>query len=198
MKVKITRRQMVEIIRQTVKGTTAVSVDLDSDMDGKGKMRLTNNPFAGKGIVKRETLTGMIGYDYGSAVNRLAIKEGEEQREAKPHPWGDMDEQRLFRVNRKTGELYLSMMVRSVSVHGFFAPDGTEIDNAAIRQFIPEKTKSSTQADLDGEVSARDYKLANIMAIRAFGGEYELTNIPALEPVAQVKTAAALEPAPAA
>src|ERR1035437_6078804 len=107
MKVIVTRTDAIKLIRDTVKGTTIISVDLDSDMDGKGKMRLTGNPFAGKGIVKRETLTGIIGYDYGAAVNRIAAKEGAEDRQAKQHPWGDMDDQRLFRIHRGTGKAYL-------------------------------------------------------------------------------------------
>jgi hypothetical protein len=61
------------------------------------------------------------------------------------------------------------MQVKNVTVHGFFAPDGTEIPADEIRQFIPEKTKSSTQADLEGEVIARDYGMDNITKIKAFG-----------------------------
>ena len=174
MKLVITGSEAINIIRNTVKGTTIISVDLDSDMDGKGKMRVTNNPFAGLGIVKRETLTGIVGYDYGAAVNRVAAKEGAEDRQAKQHPWGDMDDQRLFRIHRKTGKHYLSMMVRGVTVHGFFRPDGSQVDETEIRMFIPEKTKSSTQADLEQEVIARDYNLDNIRAMRFAGSEWEL------------------------
>ena len=169
MKVSMTMAQVAALMRQNLKGTTAISVDLDSDMDGKGKMRLTGNHFAGMGIVKRETLTGIIGYDYGAAVNRLAAKEGADERDAKQHPWGDMDDMRLFRVHRKTGDLYLSMKVQNVVVHGFFTPDGTEVVAEDIRKYIPVKVKSSTQADLEGEVIARDYALRNIRAVRAFG-----------------------------
>ena len=108
MKIRMTIAQVVAAIYQNVKGTAIVSVDLDSDMDGKGKMRTTGNSYSGLGIVKRETLTGIIGYNYGKAVNRLAAKEGAEQREAKLHPWGDMDEHHLFRIHRTNGKRYLS------------------------------------------------------------------------------------------
>ena len=175
MKQYVSVSEAVRIVRENVKGTQAVTVDLDSPMDGKGKMRTTGNPFAGRGIVKRETLNGMIGYIYDNAINRLANKEGKEQRDAKRHPWGDMDEKHLFRIHRNNGKPYLSMMVKNTEVHGFFAPDGTQIDENEIRQFIPEKTKSSSQADLDGEVIARDYGMENITAIRAFGNEYIFT-----------------------
>lgn len=175
MKKYVSVAEVVNLIKENVKGTEAITVDLDSPMDGKGKMRTTGNPYAGLGIVKRETLNGMIGYIYANAINRIAAKEDKEHREAKQHPWGDMDEKHLFRLHRKTGKPYLSMMVRSVTVHGFFAPDGTQISEDQIRQFIPEKVKSSTQADLDGEVIARDYGMDNITCIRAFKDEYQIT-----------------------
>ena len=187
---KMTVAGFMEMMRANVRGTSAVTVDLDSDMDGKGKMRLTGNPYAGQGVVKRETLNGLVGYDYGAAVNRLADKEGKDERDAKPHPWGDMDASRLFRIHRKTGEPYLTMKVQSVVVHGFFMPDGTEVPAENIRPFIHAKFKSSTQADLDGEVIARDYKLANIRKIRAFGVEVEL--IPDIGEVEQQGTAQAV------
>lgn len=161
--------EMVGTLQALVKGATMVTVDLDSPMDGKGKMRTTGNPFAGRGIVKRETLNGTIGYIYANAVNRIADKEDKEQREAKRHPWGDMDVKHLFRIHRGNGKHYLSMQVKNVTVHGFFTPDGTEIPADEIRQFIPEKTKSSTQSDLEGEVIARDYGMENITKIKAFG-----------------------------
>lgn len=173
-KMKLTASQVVDVMRMNINGTAAVTVDLDSDMDGKGKMRTTGNPFAGLGIVKRETLNGIVGYDYSKAVNRVAAKEDKEARDSKPHPWGDMDAKRLFRIHRKTGEGYLTMKVQATTVHGFFKPDGTQVPKAEISVFIPEKTKSSTQQDLDAEVIARDYKLSNIQAIRGMGLEIEL------------------------
>ena len=172
MKQYVSVPEVMKAIRENVKGTSSVTVDLDSPMDGKGKMRTTNNPFVGMGIVKRETLNGMIGYIYVNAVNKIADKEGKEEREAKQHPWGDMDESRLFRIHRTNGKPYLSMKVENVEVHGFFKPDGTMVDENEIRKFIPEKTKSSSQADLNGEVIVRDYGMENITAIRAFKNEY--------------------------
>jgi hypothetical protein len=171
---QLTIEQAVSLLQQNVKGAEMVTVDLDSDMDGKGKMRKTGNRFIGMGIVKRETLNGVIGYIYARSIERLVIKEGKEAREVKIHPWGDMDEKHLFRIHRKTGKPYLSMKVENVTVHGFFAPDGTEIDKNEIRTFIPEKRKSSTQADLDGEVIPRDYSMENIRAIRMRGVEIQI------------------------
>jgi len=172
----VTTEETIQILREKVKGTTAITVELDSPMDGKGKMLKTGNPFVAKGIVKRKNLNGIIGYIYSNSVNRIASKEGKEERDAKLHPWGDMDEKHLFRIHRKTQKPYLSMKVENAHVFGFFAPDGTQIPDADIRPFIPEKSKSSTQEDLEGEVIARDYSMDNIKVIRAFGEVFCLSD----------------------
>ena len=173
-KLQLTVPQAQAMLTQNINGAEIVTVDLDSDMDGK--MRKTGNPFAGQGIVKRETLNGMIGYIYGNSINRLASKEGKEEREAKRHPWGDMDVKHLFRTHRGNGKKYLSMKVQNVTVHGFFRPDGSEVSSDEIKPFIPKKKKSSSQSDLEGEVIARDYKMGNITAIRMRHMEIEVQN----------------------
>ncbi len=172
----ITEQEIVSLFRDNVKGTTVITVELDSNMDGSGKMLKTGNPFINLGMVKRETLNGVIGYDYGAAVNRLAGKEDKEERECKIHPWGDMDDKRLFRIHRKTFAHYLTMKVQNCEVKGYFLPDNTEIPKEQVKPFLPQKSKSSTQADLDGEVIARDYSLKNIMSIKAFGNIYYVTH----------------------
>ena len=165
--------QMVAEVRNNVKGTSHITVNLDSPQDKV--MRKTGNPFIGMGIVKRETLNGTIGYIYENAVNNIALKEDKEIRQAKPHPWGDMDEKHLFRINRKTGKPYLSMLVKNVTVHGYFDGNGNQIDKNLLAPFMPEKHKSSTQADLDGEAVVRDYDMQNITSIRAFSEDYIIT-----------------------
>lgn len=190
----LTISEFIAMLRRNVNGTEIVTVDLDSDMDGTGKMRKTGNPFAGKGIVHRMSLNGVVGYIYARSVNRLADKEGKDEREVKQHPWGDMDEKHLFRINRKTGQPYLSMQIKNTTDHGFFDPMGKAIPEDEIRPFIPTKAKSSTQADLEGEVVVRDYNMLNVRAIRMRGTEYaiipdpisvpqETTTAPVAEPV---------------
>jgi hypothetical protein len=66
------------------------------------------------------------------------------------------------------------MKVEKCEVHGFFKPDGSIIDSEKIKPFIPEKSKSSTQEDLDGEIIARDYSIKNIMMVRMLGEEYRI------------------------
>lgn len=173
MDIRITKSNFVDFIRANVNGTSAITVKLNRNMDDTN-MRKTNNPYSGCGIVKKELLNGIIGYIYSDSVNRIAIKEDKELRNAKPHPWGDMDSKHLFRIHRKTGKHYLSMRLTNANVIGFFKQNGEQIDENTIRPFIPEKKKSSTQEDLNGEVIALDYNLDNIEYINAFGNKFVL------------------------
>lgn len=171
---KLTEEQVVELLQKNVSGTEVVTVDLDSDLDSK--MRKRGNPFVGKGLVKRETLNGMIGYIYSNSVNKLASKEGKEERQVKRHPWGDMDKKHLFRIHRKTHAPYLSMKLENSKVHGYFLPDGTEVRAEEVTPFISKKKKSSTQSDLDGEVIALDYAMRNIQSIRMRKAEIQVVH----------------------
>jgi len=180
---KVTFSEFVNIVHNNISGTKAISVDLDAPMDSKGKMNVKGNPYAGLGIVKRETLNGMVGYIYINAVNRIAVKDavnnGEkaeevEVREAKQHPWGDLDSSRCFRIHRTNGQIYLVMKVESATVYGYFLPDGTEIAKENLAPFLPKKSKSSTQEGLSTEVIARDFALKNITEVRAWGTVFNL------------------------
>lgn len=179
----------VKTITANLNGTTACTVHLHSPMDSKMNkfsrppvtpegeepkpFEKVANPYLGKGVIKVETLNGIIGYNYGAAVNRLAAKEGNEDtdRVVKPHAWGDLDDSRAIRTHRKNGEKYLSMKVQGKpKVIGYFFPDGTPIAASSIAPFLPPKgKKSSTQEGLEGEVVALDYAFRNIQWVRLFG-----------------------------
>lgn len=159
--------EFVKFVTESVSGVTFVTAEMEIPMDKT--MRKTDNPYVGKGLVKKEKMNGAIGFDYTHSVNLLAEKEGKEVRDAKRHPWGDMDEHNLFRVHRGNGKHYLTVKVQSVNVEGYFLPDGTEISKEEIVEFLPEKKKSSTQEDLDGEVIVRDISLDNIKSVKMKG-----------------------------
>lgn len=171
----ITTAEAKNIIDRNVKGTTIITIDVDSPMDGKGKMLKTGNPFCGLGIIKKVTLNGMIGFDYENSVNRQAAREEKESREAKSRAWGTLTANRLF-VEHK-GAYYLQMKVENASTPVYMYPDGTVIDTNMIKPFLPVKKASSTQADLDKEVIVRDIKMENIAAMRFHSGNYILTNM---------------------
>ena len=160
------------------KGATMVTIYTDTAPD----MRKTGNPYMG--ARKLTVINGVIGYIYDNAIINRAAKEGVTLTGgSKPHPWGDMTENHTLRINRKTGEAYLSLMCRNViSVKYVF--NGVEITKDKLAPWLSEKSEgSSTQADLTEKIIVRDYKLANITAITIGGVTYTVSH-PAIAPVA--------------
>lgn len=163
----ITTVEAVEIIRRTVKGCTAVSIDAETTP----KMNKTGNPFFGR-VKKFCRMDGLIGFDYENAVNNQAGREGKDERDAKPRAWGTLTADRLF-VEHK-GKFYLQMKVQSSSTPIYRDETGAEIDKAALAPYMPERTVSSTQADLDKEIVVRDVSMENVKGMRFNGGEFEI------------------------
>lgn len=173
---RLTHSELIAKFTAEIHGTTALTVFMDSPQTPLKSCPLTVN----RTVVKRLSLNGIVGYIYANAVNRLASKEGKEERETKAHPWGDLDAKRIFRTSRSKGEKYLSIKVTSNDVEGYFFADGereklNDDQLEMLLAYLPKKSsKSSTQADLDGEVIARDMKLDNIEKIHYRGEVLEL------------------------
>lgn len=172
----IRQLEIEALISAIVKGTTMVTVETETNVD---KEMSKDSPY--RGIRKFQAFNGAIGYIYENALNRQATREGKETNlTAKPHPWGDMDEKHLFRINRKSGEKYLSVRFnRSLWVR-YVMPNGEEIPNALVEVWLRDKSKSSSQATLDKEIIVRDFKMSSILAIQMMGETYVLRseNIP--------------------
>ena len=171
---------MIQLIAEKVKGTTFVSCDIETDP----RMRKTGNPYLHRGIVKRNTLTGVIGFDYQNGLDRRANKENKEQRQAKSRAWGTLTPDRLFVTHN--GNFYLQLQVENSSEPRFFDRDGIEIPKAELAPWLPKRTsESSSQADLDSKIIVRDIKMSNIKAMRFMGSKYELNEATALEETAE-------------
>ena len=170
---QITAKEMIQLIRDNVKGVTFVSIDTVTDP----RMKKTNNPYLG--AMKHQTLTGAIGYDYEKGVNRLAAKEGKyDGRQAQARAWGFTTEDKFFvcktAPENEGGQIgYLRMKVEKCSNQRFIL-NGEEIPAEKLENFMPVKVKSSTQSDLTGEVIARDIAFDSIKVIRMLGNEYLL------------------------
>ena len=162
--------EMIQMIGSEVKGTTIVTVDIETDP----RMRKTGNPFLSRGVVKRSTLNGMIGFDYSNGINRRAGKEGKEERQAKSRAWGVLTPDRLFVTHK--GEFYLQLQVENVTkAPRFFDRDGIEIPKADIEPFLPKRaSEGSTQADIENKLIVRDIKMSNVKSIRFKGEDYKL------------------------
>jgi len=171
----ITQSEMVELIRDSVKGTTFVSIDISTDprMNKGGTRGNARNPYVGK-VRKLNTLTGMIGFDYQSSVNRLASKEDKEDRQAKSRSWGTLTSDRLF-VKHDGGIHSIQMKVESSGDPRFIITEtGETIAKPALEPWLPKKRKSSTQSDLEGEVVVRDVKIENVKSMRFKGETYTI------------------------
>lgn len=170
---QITAQEMIQKIRDNVKGVTFVSIDTVTDP----RMKKTNNPFLG--AMKHQTLTGAIGYDYEKGVNRLAEKEGKfDGRQAKERAWGFVTDDMFFvckdKHENEGGTIgYLRMRVTACSNQRFIL-NGQEIEKEKLEFFLPAVKKSSTQSDLNGEVIARDIAFDSIKVIRMLGDEFLL------------------------
>jgi len=180
---RIDRSEIEGLLNGGKPGCIFLTVFYASPMDKN--MRKTGNSYFGKGLEKECSINGCVGFDYGASVNRLAAKEGKPEREAKSRAWGVLDADRKFvRHTNKKGEanLYLQIMCRSCTspVYRIGKTVLTEEQVTELKTFIPEKEKSSTQEDLEGEVILRDIDVRNILSIRVKGEEYLIAD---LEPV---------------
>ena len=155
----------VKAISSLVKGTTMVTVSCETEP----KMNKRGNPFFGL-VVKKQTMNGVVGFDYYNAVNRLAEKEGKEVRETKPRAWGVLTADRVFAEHK--GNYYLRMKVQSSCGEGpkyFIKATGEEVAKDLLKPWMPERKKSSTQSDLTGEVVERDIALSNVRELKIKG-----------------------------
>jgi hypothetical protein len=188
MKVIVEKSAIINIIQNTVKGTTVVSVDTVTEP----KMNKTGNPFYGR-VTKSCTMNGLIGFDYSNSVNNQANREGKEEREVKARAWGILTEDRLFVTHKD--EYYLQVKVQSISDTPVFYCDGEMIDKTVLEPFLVKHSgKSSTQADIDKEVIVRDIKMTNVKSIRFAGGEYDI--IPDSDKVESGKVRVSTEASP--
>jgi len=189
---RIDRSQIEKLLKAGEKGVIFLTVFYASPMDKA--MNKTGNRFHGQNLLKECSINGCVGFDYEAAVNRIAVKEGKEKREAKGRQWGVLDADRKFvRHTTKDGvsKTYLQIMCRS-NTEPMFRLGARLLNDAEVtelKRFIPEKGKSSTQADLDGEVVLRDIDLNNILAIRVNGNHYLVADLEPLTTEEQVAKA---------
>jgi hypothetical protein len=166
MHMTMTQAQFVRYVRDNVKGTTAISVDALTYPD----LKKTGNPYVGAS--KACTMSGLIGFDYQNSVNRMAAKEGAGERTASHRAWGTLTPDRLF-VEHK-GTFYLQLKSQAASDPIYRDVYGVEIPESSIKPFLPKKYKSSTQADLEGEICVRDVKVVNLQTVRMLGNTIDI------------------------
>lgn len=156
----ISELAMFALVSELAKGATFISIKTVTVPD----MRKTGNPFVGN-VKKHSVVNGILGFDYEDGVNRIAAKEGKEQRESKPRAWGVISPCKRFVFHK--GKVYLRLRCQAVmETPLYFDNDGLIVGERLdqLKSFFPVKVKSSTQADLQGEVIERDYGMETIIA----------------------------------
>jgi hypothetical protein len=161
------------IVEASVKGTTAVSVLSETPVRMVKKHRETKeaNPYLG--AIKTQKKNGIIGFDYGNAVNNQAEREGLEKRETKGRTWGVLSASRLF-VHHK-GNSYLQLKVQSTT-DTVYKLNGEVISYDLLKPYLSAISKSSTQAGLEKEIIVNDIKMVNLKAVTMKGETYLLSN----------------------
>ena len=158
---------MQEMI-ETVKGTSAVSIYAETLCD----MNKTGNPFYG--ATKKNWIAGLIGFDYGNSVNNQLGREGQETDFIpQPHKWAVLPENgcRCLRQNKDRTKTYLWIKVQSSETPTYHFK-GKEIAKWDLVLYLREVSRPHTQANVEKEIVARTFDLANILAIKMKGEEY--------------------------
>lgn len=164
--------ELVTFIDTNIKGTTTGSFVVDTPVRLKA-----NNPFGE--VRQKQTLNGIIGFDYNNSVNRMADKEGKQERDAQPRAWGTISPNRIWVLHTPKGttqeKRYLQIKVERQLNNDATRPvlyevaTGKTLTQADIEPYRYAKSKTSTQADLVGEVVVRDIKVDNICEAHIMG-----------------------------
>jgi hypothetical protein len=166
------------LISKGTKGATFAILTTETESKSfMNKGRGANaNPHFGK-VVKRSFLNVCIGFDYGNGVNRLAVKEGKEERETQERSWGTISEDRIFIDHHEPASHLRTRVMGTMQAPIFVNVEtGEEVEKSELEPWLKASKKSSTQADLEGEVVERDYKLESIRTIKTNGETLDFTS----------------------
>lgn len=161
--IDISRQQFVEMF-QGLKVGTFVGLSMSSEPTWARK---TDNPFVGR-VLKVQSMSGMIGYDYEGNVNKALEKQGEKADfKAQKPAWGTRVGESCL-IEHK-GQFYFDMRVlRSLKVK--YMLDGKKIDKAKIADWL-RKSSPATAG-----VVVRRPKIDNIQKVHVLGVKYRLTD----------------------
>ena len=160
----VTRQELVEEIKKVIT-CSAVSIDVETEV----KMNKTGNPYFG--ATKRNTVAGLIGFDYENSVNnQLGREEKALDFIQQQHKWARPTDSRNLLTNQDETKLYLRLKVQSAGEPTFYFK-GDIINKALLTPFMPEHRKPHTQDNLDKEVVVRTYGITNIISMKLLGDE---------------------------
>lgn len=139
----------------------------------------TGNPYGD--VVKYSVVNAFVGVNYGSAVNRQLVREGETPDfVAQPPKWGTRIGKKLI---SHTGNLYCPVKIGSAIRPPRYVEEATQ-NTLTAEQIAPFKkvVKSASEAQgVDREIVWRTYKLSNILKMVIGGETYLVVGSPTVE-----------------
>jgi hypothetical protein len=104
-------------------------------------------------------------WNYSNSLYSMASKEGKEIAfDIKPRQWGErLDGTPLVHYR---GKYYLEAKCERVLEMDYYTKEGDKLNKEEMSVFLPKRKKSSTQAQLAGEVVLRDYSLSSLLVFR--------------------------------
>jgi hypothetical protein len=127
------------------------------------------NPFWGQNIRKITSLTGVIGFNYTSAVNGRREKEGVEANfEAEAPKWGELVA-KAVKAHIVDGEmkLYIPICCKDVISQYYADEQGNIIDKEKLQSFLPIKKDEGARQEIENVLVYRTYTITNILFFAA-------------------------------
>jgi len=161
---QITRTKLMELLG-TLKGNAFVGIMATTEP----KMRKTDNPMFGN-VKKTRSLSGCLGYDYGSNVNAQRTREGQDANfVVQGSTWGTRVGDTCIIVHRpkksQVDKFYLDLRVlRTIQARYFTKDNGQRIPFAAVKDFLYQRKKSAKQ-NLKQEIVINRFAIDNLRRV---------------------------------
>jgi hypothetical protein len=172
-KLAITRNQFAAIVGQITTPTPITLVTLTVP-----ELRRTGNPYGPNEVLKKATVTGVIGADYEATVkvNQMYVAGVAPTFKAGKAPWGE-------RVNGSLVEhknaFYVSVLGGKSSDVSYIDTKGQTVEFDKISPYMPARAENKKQADAgltESQVVPRNYKIASILIATIGDTTYTLTD----------------------
>lgn len=161
---QITVQQFIDMVLERA-GAQIVTITTATEP----KLKRTN-PFGV--ITKTSVVNGVINFNYQNAVNRQRGREGnDEQFTSAPRQWGQRIEGTPFVEHN--GQHYLTIKVEKTSAPPSYVDAmGQTVNHEDLMPHFYASSRGSGRQMVADEVITRDYKLANVTAIKMRGKTY--------------------------
>ncbi len=160
---QLTVQQFIDMVLER-RGAQIVTITTATEP----KLKKTN-PFGV--ITKKSVVNGIIDYNYQAAVNRQRDREGNnEQFTAAPRQWGQKVEGTPFVEHN--GQYYLTIKVEKTDTPEYVDDHGHAVNHEDLLPHFYASSRGSGRQMVAAKIITRDYKLANVTAIKMRGATY--------------------------